>query len=413
MNFQKIKIPADGTKIKIVNGQPQIPDQPIIPYIEGDGIGGDITSAMKIVVDDAVAKTYAGRRKIIWMEIYAGEKANQLYGSYLPDETIDALKEYIISIKGPLTTPIGKGFRSLNVSIRQILDLYACVRPVRYYNGTPSPLKNPELMDIVLFRENTEDVYAGIEWEAGSKDANEIIRYINQNYGFSIRENSGIGIKPISEFASRRLMRKGIEYAIANNRRSVTIVHKGNIMKYTEGAFNNWCRAEATENFRDAIVTEDEVNSLYGGKVPDGKILVNDRIADSMFQQLLLRPSEYEILVTPNLNGDYLSDSAAAMVGGLGMAPGSNMGDYLAVFEATHGTAPKYAGQDKVNPGSLILSSVLMLRYMGWVEAADRIEKGVAAAIIAKKVTYDLARQIENAVEVKTSEFAAEICKNM
>jgi isocitrate dehydrogenase len=413
MNFQKIKIPADGTKIKIVNGQPQIPDQPIIPYIEGDGIGGDITSAMKIVVDDAVAKTYAGRRKIIWMEIYAGEKANQLYGSYLPDETIDALKEYIISIKGPLTTPIGKGFRSLNVSIRQILDLYACVRPVRYYNGTPSPLKNPELMDIVLFRENTEDVYAGIEWEAGSKDANEIIRYINQNYGFSIRENSGIGIKPISEFASRRLMRKGIEYAIANNRKSVTIVHKGNIMKYTEGAFNNWCRAEATENFRDSIVTEDEVNSLYGGKVPDGKILVNDRIADSMFQQLLLRPSEYEILVTPNLNGDYLSDSAAAMVGGLGMAPGSNMGDYLAVFEATHGTAPKYAGQDKVNPGSLILSSVLMLRYMGWVEAADRIEKGVAAAIIAKKVTYDLARQIENAVEVKTSEFAAEICKNM
>ncbi|NPV02489.1 MAG: isocitrate dehydrogenase (NADP(+)) [Brevinematales bacterium] len=413
MSFQKIIIPADGTKIKIVNGQPQIPDQPIIPFIEGDGIGGDITRAMRTVVDDAVAKSYKGQRKIIWMEIYAGEKANQLYGNYLPDETIDALKEYIISIKGPLTTPVGKGFRSLNVSIRQILDLYACVRPVRYYNGTPSPLKNPELMDIVIFRENTEDVYAGIEWEAGSADATEIIRYINGNYGFSIREDSGIGIKPISEFASRRLMRKGIEYAIANKRKSVTIVHKGNIMKYTEGAFNNWCRKEAMENFRDAIVTEEEVNSIYDGKAPDGKIIVNDRIADSMFQQLLLRPSEYDVLVTPNLNGDYLSDSAAAMVGGLGMAPGSNIGDNLAVFEATHGTAPKYAGQDKVNPGSLILSSVLMLRYMGWGEAADRIEKGMAAAIIAKKVTYDLARQIEGAVEVKTGEFAAEICKSM
>jgi isocitrate dehydrogenase len=413
MNFQKIKIPAEGTKIKIVNGKPQIPDQPIIPYIEGDGIGRDITRAMKTVVDDAVSKAYKGKRKISWMEIFAGEKANQLYGNYLPDETIDALKEYIISIKGPLTTPVGQGFRSLNVSIRQILDLYACVRPVRYFSGTPSPLLRPDLMDIVLFRENTEDVYAGIEWEAGSPDANEIVRYINQNYGFSIREDSGIGIKPMSEFASRRLMRKGIEYAIANNRKSVTIVHKGNIMKFTEGAFNNWCKKEAAENFRDWIVTEDELYSMYDGKLPDGKILVNDRIADSMFQQLLLRPSEYDVLVTPNLNGDYLSDSAAAMVGGLGMAPGSNIGDYLAVFEATHGTAPKYADQDKVNPGSLILSSVLMLRYMGWIEAADMIEKGVGAAITGKKVTYDLARQIENAVEVKTSEFAAEICKNM
>ncbi|OHD54511.1 MAG: isocitrate dehydrogenase (NADP(+)) [Spirochaetes bacterium GWF1_51_8] len=413
MGYQKIKVPADGTKIVIADGKPSIPGNPIIPYIEGDGIGRDITLAMKKTVDAAVAKSYGGKRKIVWMEIYAGEKANELYGSYLPDETIEALRDFVIAIKGPLTTPIGKGFRSLNVSIRQILDLYACVRPVRYFKGTPSPLVKPELLDIVLFRENTEDVYAGIEWESGSDDAKEVINFINQKFDFNIREESGIGIKPMSEFASRRLMRKGIEYALANNRKSVTIVHKGNIMKFTEGAFNNWCKKEAAENFRDVIVLEEELNQLYGGKLPEGKVLVNDRIADSMFQQLLLRPDEYDVLVTPNLNGDYLSDSAAAMVGGLGMAPGSNIGDYLAVFEATHGTAPKYANMDKVNPGSLILSSVLMLRYMGWGEAADLIEKGIDATILKKTVTYDLARQIENAKEVKTSEFADEICGNM
>ncbi len=408
--YQHITVPS-GNKIKYERGKLEISDNPIIPFIEGDGIGPDIWAATKRVVDAAVEKSYSGKRKISWMEIYAGEKANELYHDYLPEETLKAIKEFVVSIKGPLTTPIGGGFRSLNVTIRRTLDLYACVRPVKHYQGTPSPVKNPDAVDVIIFRENTEDVYAGIEWKKGSPEAESIINYINKEMGKDIRPDSGIGIKPISEFASKRLMRKALGYALAENRKSITIVHKGNIMKYTEGAFKQWCYEVAIEEYRDKVVTEEELWSEYDGKMPKGKIFVKDRIADAIFQQLLLRPAEYDILVTPNLNGDYLSDAAAAQVGGLGMAPGSNIGDGVAVFEATHGTAPKYTGMDKVNPGSLILSAVMMLRYIDWKEAASMIERGLEKAILNKVVTYDLARQIDGAKEVKTSEFAEEIIR--
>lgn len=413
MGYAHINVPAEGEKITIKGQEMIVPDMPVIPFIEGDGIGADIWKAAQKVVDTAVEKVYGGKRRIIWMEIYAGEKASGLYGEYLPKETLEAIKEYIVAIKGPLTTPVGGGIRSLNVSIRQALDLYACVRPVRYYDGTPSPVKEPKLLNVVIFRENTEDVYAGIEWIKGSPEAKKVIDFIGGEFGIKILPDSGIGIKPISETGSKRLMRKALRSAIANGNESVTIVHKGNIMKFTEGAFKNWCYELAKDEFRDKIVTEEEVSSQFSGKVPDGKILVKDRIADAMFQQVLLRPSEYDLIITPNLNGDYLSDACAAQVGGLGMAPGSNIGDYLAVFEATHGTAPKYAGQDKVNPGSLILSAVMMLEYLGWKEAGKAVEDALEKTIRSKKVTYDLARQIEGATEIKTSEFAGEICKNL
>ena len=386
-----------------------VPENPIVAYIEGDGIGPDIWKATQAVVDGAVAKAYNGSRKIEWKEIFAGEKANQTFGTYLPEETIEAVKEYVVSIKGPLTTPVGGGIRSLNVTLRQRLDLYACVRPVRYFTNVPSPVKHPEKLNIIIFRENTEDVYAGIEWEAGSAEAKKVISFINDNFNKSILSESGIGIKPMSEFGSRRLMRMALQYAVKNKKKSVTIVHKGNIMKYTEGAFAKWCYKEAEENFRDVIIKEADVKP---GVSTEGKIIVKDRIADAMFQQVLLRPDEYEVLVTPNLNGDYLSDAAAAQVGGLGIAPGANIGKY-AMFEATHGTAPKYANLDKINPGSLILSAVMMLEHMGWPEAARLIISGLEKTFTQKFVTYDMARQMEGATEVKCSEFGQKIVENM
>lgn len=390
------------------NGDLKVPDNPIICFIEGDGIGPDIWRAAQRIFDAAVAKAYSGTKKIDWKEILAGEKAKEKKGTYLPEETIEAIKEYVVAIKGPLTTPIGGGIRSINVTLRQRLDLFACVRPVRYFNGVPSPVKNPEKLNIVIFRENTEDVYAGIEWEANTNDAKTVISFINETFDKSILSDSGIGIKPISPFGTRRLMRMAINYAIKNKRKSITIMHKGNIMKYTEGAFAKWAYQEAEENYNDKIIKESDIN----GNNADGKIIIKDRLADSMFQQILLRPDEYDIIVTPNLNGDYLSDAAAAQVGGLGMAPGANIGKW-ALFEATHGTAPKYAGQDKVNPGSLILSGVMMLEHIGWNEPANMIINGLQETINQKFVTYDLARQMQGATEVKCSEFANKIIENL
>ncbi|MGB5896314.1 MAG: isocitrate dehydrogenase (NADP(+)) [Ignavibacteriaceae bacterium] len=413
--FKNIKVPKNGEKVTVQNKKLVVPDNPIIAFIEGDGIGPDIWRASKNVFDAAVKKAYKGKKKIAWMEIFAGDKAVKKYGKnkWLPAETVDAIREYVIAIKGPLTTPIGGGIRSLNVSLRQQLDLFACVRPVKYYTGTPSPMKRPELLDIILFRENTEDVYSGIEFKSGTKDSDSIIKYINTKFKKNIRPKSGVGIKPISEFGSARLVRKAIVYARDNNKRSVTLVHKGNIMKFTEGSFKEWGYKVAKKEFRDIIITEDELWDKYNGKLPKGKILIKDRIADSMFQQLLLRPDEYDVIATTNLNGDYISDAAAAQVGGLGIAPGANISYFTALFEATHGTAPKYAGMDKVNPGSVILSGVMMFNYMGWDKVAKFIENGMKKAIRTKVVTYDFARQMKGAKKVKTSEFAAEIIKNM
>lgn len=390
-----------------------VPNNPIIPFIEGDGIGVDIWPATQHVIDKAVEVAYNGQRKIEWKEILAGEKAFNQTGEWLPKETTDAITEYKVAIKGPLTTPVGGGIRSLNVSLRKILDLYACVRPVRYFNGVPSPMKEPGKLDVVIFRENTEDVYAGIEWEADSADANKLIKYIKDEFGKDIREKSGLGIKPISRFGSDRLVRRAIQYAIDNNKPSVTLVHKGNIMKYTEGAFKDYGYELAQREFADHIVTEADLWDKFDGKMPEGKILIKDRIADAMFQQLLLRPDEYSVIATMNLNGDYLSDACAAQVGGLGIAPGANIGDEAALFEATHGTAPKYAGQDKVNPGSVILSGVMMLRHLGWVEAADLVERGLEKAIDAKTVTYDLERQMDGAKLVSCSGFGEAIANHM
>jgi len=413
--FKKIKVPKPGTKISVRNDKLIVPDNPIICFIEGDGIGPDIWSASKRVFDAAVQTAYKGKKKIAWMEIYAGDKAVKVYGKnkWLPSETVNAIREYYIAIKGPLTTPIGGGIRSLNVSLRQQLDLFACVRPVKYYAGTPSPMKKPQLLDIVIFRENTEDVYSGIEFKSGTKSADDVINYISKKAKKTIRPKSGIGIKPISEFCSARLVEKAIRYARDNNRPSVTLVHKGNIMKFTEGSFKDWGYKAAKKNFSDIIITEDELWSKFNGKLPKGKILIKDRIADSMFQQLLLRPDEYEVIATTNLNGDYISDAAAAQVGGLGIAPGANISYFTALFEATHGTAPKYAGLDKVNPGSVILSGVMMFRYLGWPKVANLIERGLKKAIKSKVVTYDFARQMTGATEVKTSRFASEIINNM
>ncbi|SYZ73174.1 isocitrate dehydrogenase, specific for NADP+; e14 prophage [Candidatus Zixiibacteriota bacterium] len=411
--FKHIVIPKDGEKITIKNKKLAVPDQPIIPVMEGDGIGRDIMRATRRVVDAAVNKAYGGKRRIAWMDIYAGEKAQEIYGEIMPKETFDAIKQYIVALKGPLTTPIGGGFRSLNVTLRQVLNLYACVRPVRYFEGVPAPVKHPEKMNVVIYRENTEDVYAGIEWAKGTKEVKQVIDFLNKKFKLSIRTDSGIGIKPISVTGTKRLVRKAIQYAIDKKRKSVTLVHKGNIMKYTEGAFRDWGYKLATTEFRDKVVTEDEVNKQFGGQVPAGKILVNDRIADSMFQQILTRTGEYEVLATPNLNGDYLSDACAAQVGGLGMAPGANIGDFVGLFEATHGTAPKYADKDVINPGSLILSAVMMLDYLGWGEAGEMIERAMEATIKNKTVTYDLERQMEGATKVSTSQFATNIINNM
>ena len=410
MTFAHIQVP-DGEKITFVNGKLQVPDNPIVAFIEGDGIGVDITPASLKVWDAAVAKAYGGKRKIAWMEIYTGEKAAALYdGNYMPEETFEAMREYLVGIKGPLTTPIGGGFRSLNVTLRQVLDLYACVRPVKYIPGTPSPVREPENMNIIIYR---EDVYSGVEWPANSEAAQGLIKYMNEQLGKNVRPDSAIGIKPVSEFGTKRLVRQAIEHALARGRKSVTIVHKGNIMKFTEGAFKNWGYELAAQEFGDVTITEDELYEKYNNQQPEGKIVIKDRIADNMLQQLLTRTADYEVVATLNLNGDYMSDAAAAQVGGLGMAPGGNIGDGIALFEATHGTAPKYAGKDMVNPGSLILSGMMMLEYMGWTEAAELVELGLARTIQAKTVTYDLHRQIEGATKLSCSQFAQAIVDNM
>ncbi len=405
-----------GTGEKITIGPDlalNVPDQPIIPYIEGDGIGVDIWPATQNVIDSAVETAYGGKRKIVWKEILAGEKANNRTGSWLPDETVQAIQEYKVAIKGPLTTPVGGGIRSLNVTLRKVLDLYACVRPVRYFNGVPSPMKEPQKLNVTIFRENTEDVYAGIEWAEGTDDAKKFLRLLKENFNVDLPEDSGIGVKPISIKKTERLVRRAIRYALDNRQPSVTLVHKGNIMKYTEGAFKEWGYALAKREFGDVIITEDELWEKYDGKQPAGKLLIKDRIADAMFQQLLLRPDEYSVIATMNLNGDYLSDACAAQVGGLGIAPGGNIGDQAALFEATHGTAPKYAGQDKVNPGSLILSGVMMLKHLGWMEAAEMIVEAFEKTIDSKKVTYDLERQMPGATLVSCSSFGQEIVNNL
>ena len=446
--YHKITPPADGEKITIENGEMKVPDNPIIPFIRGDGMGPDIWNATQPVLEAAVEKAYGGKKKIVWFEVHAGLSALKLYGNdqVLPDDTINAIREHIVAIKGPLTTPVGgfkyvclvcaaeqegpggarpekcvkcgleyvtPRFRSLNVGLRQIMDLYACVRPVRWFQGVPCPVKHPEKLDVIIFRENTEDVYSGIEFEQGTSEVDKVIRFLNEEMGKKIRPDSGVGIKPISVTGTKRLVRKALKYAIDHKRPSVTLVHKGNIMKFTEGAFRDWGYELAKEEFRDQIVTEKELWDDYDGKMPEGKILLKDRIADQMFQQILLRPDEYGVLATPNLNGDYISDAAAAQVGGLGLAPGANMGDYIGLFEATHGTAPKYTGMDKVNPSSVILSGTLMLEHMGWNEAAELIIHGIEKTIQQKRVTYDLHRQMEGATKLKCSEYGAAIVENM
>ncbi len=405
--YRHIKIPTTGEKITVQNGKLHVPEQPIVGFVEGDGIGPDITKACLRIWDAAVAKAYGGKRKIHWCETYLGEKAAGLYdGNYCPDETLKVLQDLVVSIKGPLTTPVGGGFRSLNVALRQDLDLYACVRPVRHYAGVPSPLKRPDLVDIVLFRENTEDVYAGIEYKTGTPENLKVANFLRTEMKAKFFEGAGIGIKPISEFGSKRLVRKAIQYAVDNGRESVTLVHKGNIQKFTEGAFRNWGYAVAREEFGKVTITEEQLYGEFKGKVPEGKIVIKDRIADIMFQMMLLRPDEFDVIATTNLNGDYLSDAIAAEVGGMGIAPGANIADNIAVFEATHGTAPKYANQNKVNPGSLLFSGVMMLEYMGWKEAADLITLVYPELVSDGIVTYDFARQIDGATEVGTSQFA-------
>jgi len=448
LEYNRLKVPEKGEKIQVTDSKVSVPDNPIIPFIEGDGTGPDIWRATKNVLDAAVSKAYSGKRSIEWFKIYAGLSALKEYGNddILPEDTMRAIRDYKVAIKGPLTTPVGKfdyvclecakeqdgingkhpekcikcgsefvtpRFRSLNVQLRQKLDLYACVRPVRWYKGVPCPVKEPEKLDVIIFRENTEDVYAGIEFQKGSDDAVKLLSFLKDTLGKDIRNDSGVGIKPISVTGTKRLVRKAIDYAIQNNKPNVTLVHKGNIMKFTEGAFRDWGYELAKSEYRDQIITEQELWDNYNGEMPEGKILIKDRIADQIFQQVLLRPEEYSVLATPNLNGDYLSDACAAQVGGLGLAPGANIGDELALFEATHGTAPKYTGKDMVNPGSLILSGVMMLQYLGWNEAADLIEAALERTISNKTVTYDLERQMKGAEKLKTSEFGMKIVENM
>jgi isocitrate dehydrogenase len=408
-NGQKV---PQGEKIIFRDGKPVCPAKPIIPFIEGDGTGADIWRASKRVIEAAVEKAYGTSKSIVWFEVFAGEKAKNEFGDWLPKETLDAITEFGVAIKGPLTTPVGGGIRSLNVTLRQIFDLYCCVRPVRYFNGVPSPVKAPEKLDVVIYRENTEDVYAGIEFPAESPEAKKLIEVL-EAMGKKVRPDSGIGIKPVSKFGSQRLVRRAIEYAIKNGRKSVTLVHKGNIQKFTEGAFRDWGYQLAESEFSKEVISEEKLWADLQGKMPNGKILINDRIADSMFQQVLTRPDEYSVLATTNLNGDYLSDACAAQVGGLGIAPGANIGDNCAIFEATHGTAPKYAGLDVINPGSVILSGAMMLEYLGWSEAKDIVHSAFAKTIGKKLVTYDLERLMEGAKKLKTSEFADAIIQSM
>jgi isocitrate dehydrogenase len=416
MGYQKIQVPADGAKITVNKDLSlNVPNFPIIPFIEGDGIGVDITPPMKKVVDAAIAKAYRGKRGIVWMEVYCGEKANKVYGEYMPEETLEALRDYVVSIKGPLTTPVGGGFRSLNVALRQELDLYVCVRPVRWFDGVPSPVSKPELTDMIIFRENSEDIYAGIEWKANSDDAKKVIKFLKDEMGVSkirFTEDCGIGIKPVSKEGTQRLVRKAIQHAIDNDLPSVTLVHKGNIMKFTEGAFKDWGYELANERFGAELLDGGPWMTMKNPKTGN-EIIIKDVIADAFLQQILLRPSEYSVIATLNLNGDYISDALAAMVGGIGIAPGANLGGSVSVYEATHGTAPKYAGQDKVNPGSIILSAEMMLRDMGWEEAADLIIKGMGGAIQAKTVTYDFERQMDDATLMRCSEFGDAIIKHM
>ena len=409
-HFSSLKPPTSGTPITRRDGRLVVPDDPIVPFIEGDGTGPDIWRASVRVFDGAVNKSYGQKRRLAWFEILAGEKAKNATGEWLPNDTLEAVRAYKVAIKGPLTTPVGGGIRSLNVTLRQVLDLYACIRPVRYFSGTPAPVTHPELMNVVIFRENTEDVYAGIEWAKGTPQAERVIEFLSKEMGKRIAADSGIGIKPISETGTKRLVRMAIQHALTHKRKTVTIVHKGNIMKFTEGAFRDWGYELAKTEFRDRIVTEEEVAA---GAPRDGKLLVNDRIADSVFQQILTRTADYDVFATPNLNGDYISDACAAQVGGLGIAPGGNIGDGYAVFEATHGTAPKYADLDVINPGSVILSGVMMFELLGWNEAARLIEGALEATIRQKKVTYDFERQMEGAKKVKTSEFAGHMIENM
>ncbi len=440
MTFDRLSAPKEGQKIEKNETEISVPDNPIIPFVEGDGIGRDIMKATRRVVDVAVKKPYDGRKKIVWLEIYAGEKAFQKYGDlfsslrsegfactsrncdendtpWLPEDTLKAIEHFVVAIKGPLSTPVGGGYRSLNVTMRQALDLFACVRPVKYIKGVPSPLKHPEKMDVVIFRENTEDVYAGIEWRQGEKETDEIISFFNERFGVNIAKDSGIGLKPISIKNTKRLVRKAIKYAIEHNRTSVTLVHKGNIMKFTEGAFKDWGYEVAKEEFPAQTITEKELDSECNGEMPGGKILIKDRIADNMFQQILTRTDEYDVIAAPNLNGDYLSDACAACIGGLGMAPGANIGEGTALFEATHGTAPKYADKNMANPSSLILSAVMMLEYLGWQEAADLLQKALGDTILQKRITCDLERQMENNGRRKeivgTAEFASAIIENI
>ena len=459
-SFNGIEVPSGGQKITVVDGELNVPDHPIIPFIEGDGTGRDIWRASQRVFDAAVKKAYGGKRSVVWYEVFAGEKAFNNFGQWLTDDSVKAIAEYVVAIKGPLTTPVGGGIRSLNVTLRQVLDLYACVRPVRYFDGVPSPVKHPDKLDIIIFRENTEDVYAGIEFVSGSERAREIISLLNDKYGYKVRLDSGIGIKPISGTGTKRLVRRAIKYALEFSKPAVTLVHKGNIMKFTEGAFRDWGYELAKDEFRNQIVTEretwildnrernaaitDEENARaiepgfeqmsakqkeeaiaevkqtlesiwksHGNGEWKKKLLVKDRIADSMFQQILTRPDEYSVVATPNLNGDYLSDASAAQVGGLGMAPGANIGDNAAIFEATHGTAPKYADKDVINPSSVILSGVMMFEHMKWREVSDMIIKALTKTIQQKRVTYDLHRQMEGATKLKSSEFASAIIENM
>ncbi|HVF40368.1 MAG TPA: isocitrate dehydrogenase (NADP(+)) [Gemmatimonadaceae bacterium] len=410
-DFKHATVPPNGERISFADGSLAVPSRPIIPFVEGDGTGPDIWRASVRVFDAAVEKAYGSERKVEWMEVFAGEKSFKQFNDWLPQETVDAMQEFRVSIKGPLTTPVGGGIRSLNVTLRQVLDLYACIRPVRYFQGVGAPVKEPEKVDVVIFRENTEDVYAGIEWKAGSPEANKIREYLGSEFGSEIREGSAIGVKPMSAFGSKRLVEMAIHYAVSKCRESVTLVHKGNIMKFTEGAFRDWGYEVAREKFSDSTVSEADLTK--GKDHRADAVIIRDRIADSMFQQLLLRPSEYSVIATPNLNGDYLSDAAAAQVGGLGIAPGGNVGDGVAVFEATHGTAPKYANLDRINPGSVILSGVMMFEYMGWNEAAKLIVRGVENAIKSRRVTYDLARQMPGATEVSTSAFGDEVIAGM
>jgi isocitrate dehydrogenase len=463
-SFNGVPVPSNGQKIEYSNGKYSVPDHPIVPFIEGDGTGRDIWKASVRVFDAAVEKAYHGKRSVAWYEVFAGEKAKARFQNWLPDDTISAIREFRVAIKGPLTTPVGGGIRSLNVALRQILDLYSCVRPVKYYAGVPSPVKHPERMDVVIFRENTEDVYIGIEWEEGTPEAKRLIEFLNKDMlkggKKQIRLDSGVGIKPISITGTKRLVRMAIQHALESERKSVTLVHKGNIQKFTEGAFRKWGYELATEEFRDKVVTEreswiidnkdknsnltvaqnaelvepgmefappefrqavekevqqvlDSIYATHGKGAWKKKLMINDRIADSIFQQIVTRPEEYSVLATPNLNGDYISDAAAAQVGGLGIAPGANIGDGYAIFEATHGTAPKYADKDVINPGSVILSGVMMFRHLGWNEAADLIEQSMERTIEQKKVTYDFERMLEGATKVKTSEFATAMIENM